>query len=259
MNDLRLVDQNLRAAMGFFATATGSGHVHSFDSSLAIHSGLDYGVFNIALLTEPVKPGPRGLEGQLADCALYYQSRSARWSFWLCEEYLDSRTRRQSKQIFQRANLREISRAPAMIASGLPPAQKKLPPVECIPVTSPEGRSAFGELTAICFDIPFPITKSVYLPERAWQGVYKGYVGWVNGKPVSIVATVVCGGAIGIYSLGTLPEQRSRGYGEALLRAAVRQCPPGLPLVLESTAAGYPLYRKLGFREVGKFTVYLTK
>ena len=74
MNDLRLVDQNLRAAMGFFATATGSGHVQSFDSSLAIHSGLDYGVFNIALLTEPVKPGPRGLEGQLADCALYYRS-----------------------------------------------------------------------------------------------------------------------------------------------------------------------------------------
>ena len=116
MNELRLVDENLRAAMGFFAGATGSGHVETFDSSFAIHSGLDYGVFNIALLTQPIKPGPRGLEGQLADCARFYQSRSSRWSFWLCEEYLDSRTRRQSKQIFHAANLREISRAPAMIA-----------------------------------------------------------------------------------------------------------------------------------------------
>ena len=81
MNELRLVDENLRAAMGFFAGATGSGHVETFDSSFAIHSGLDYGVFNIALLTQPIKPGPRGLEGQLADCARFYQSRSSRWSF----------------------------------------------------------------------------------------------------------------------------------------------------------------------------------
>jgi ribosomal protein S18 acetylase RimI-like enzyme len=134
-----------------------------------------------------------------------------------------------------------------------------LPALECVAVTDPASRAAFGELTSICFDIPFSITKAVYLPERAWQGVYRGFVGWVEGKPVSMVATVVCGGVIGIYSLGTLPQHRNRGYGESLLRAAVRQCPPGLPLVLESTAAGYPLYRRLGFREVGKFTVYLTR
>jgi GNAT superfamily N-acetyltransferase len=259
MTELRLVDENLRAAMGFFAAATGTGHVQKFDSSLAIHSGLDYGVFNIALLTEPIKPGPRGLEGQLLDCAQYYQSRSSRWSFWLCEDFLDSRTRRQSKQIFQRANLREISQAPAMIATKLAPVEKKLPLLECDAVTDQASRSAFGELTAVCFDIPFPITKSVYLPERAWQGAYKGYVGWVGGKAVSMIATVICGGAIGIYSLGTLPEYRNRGYGEALLRAAVALCPPGLPLVLESTPAGYKLYRRLGFHDVGKFTVYLTK
>lgn len=259
MNQLRLVDENLRTAMGFFAGATGKGHIQTFDSSFAIHSGLDYGVFNIALLTEPLKPGPRGLEGQLADCARFYESRSSRWSFWLCEDYLDAKTRRQSKQIFHNSNLREISRAPAMITSGLSPVDRKLPELQCISVADPTSRAAFGELTSICFDIPLPITKSVYLPDRAWQGAYKGYVGWSEGQPVSMIATVVCNGVVGIYSLGTLPQYRNRGYGEALLRAAVRLCPPGLPLVLESTAAGYPLYRRLGFREVGKFAVYLTK
>ena len=62
-----------------------------------------------------------------------------------------------------------------------------------------------------------------------------------------MVATVVYSGVIGIYSLGTLPAFRNRGYGEALLRAAVRTCPAGLPLVLESTAAGYQLYRGWAF------------
>ena len=115
MNELRLVDENLRAAMGFFAGATGSGHVETFDSSFAIHSGLDYGVFNIALLTQPIKPGPRGLrKGKLSRLRAVSTGRAPPAGLSrLCEDYLDSRTRRQSKQIFQQAaNLgREISRA----------------------------------------------------------------------------------------------------------------------------------------------------
>ena len=71
MKELVLLDENLRAAMQFFAGATGTGDVQHFDSSLAIHSGLDYGVFNIAMLTQAVKPGARGLEAQIADCAAY--------------------------------------------------------------------------------------------------------------------------------------------------------------------------------------------
>jgi ribosomal protein S18 acetylase RimI-like enzyme len=259
MRELAMLDENLRMAMRFFADATGSGQVEQFDSSLAIYSGLDYGVFNIGMLTGPIKAGPRGFEAQLSDCAKFYQSRSTRWSFWLCEEFLDSRTRKQSRQILLRSNLREISRAPAMIAGALTKPSKALPLIQCVPVTDSPTRLAFGELTAVCFDIPFTIAQSVYSPERGWKGSYRGYVGMSGGKPVAIIATVVFGGAIGIYSLGTLPEHRRHGYGEAMLRAAIDLCPPGLPIVLESTEAGYPLYRKLGFRELGAFTVYLTK
>jgi ribosomal protein S18 acetylase RimI-like enzyme len=52
------------------------------------------------------------------------------------------------------------------------------------------------------------------------------------------------------------------GYGEALLRAAVaaEQQRTGIRrVVLQSTDAGYSLYRRLGFSEVAKFSVYLTK
>jgi GNAT superfamily N-acetyltransferase len=258
MKELLLLDENLRAAMQFFAGATGSGDVKHFDSSLAIHSGLDYGVFNISMLTGVVKTGARGLEAQLADCGAYYKSRSSRWSFWLCEQFLDSKTRRQMRQIFQRADLREISRAPAMISLGLPEPLKKLPAIQCVPVGDALARRTFGELTSVCFDIPLAISQSVYSPERAWKGVYQGYLGMAGGKPVSIVATVLVAGVIGVYSLGTLPEFRKKGYGEALMRAAIAKCPPGLPIVLESTEAGYHLYRRLAFRDIGSFTVYLT-
>ena len=82
----------------------------------------------------------------------------------------------------------------------------------------------------------------------------------VNGSAVSIVALVRAGGAVGVYSLGTIPAHRHKGYGEALLRAAVTpENTANEPLVLESTEAGYRLYRRLGFRDVTNFTVYLTR
>ena len=79
---------------------------------------------------------------------------------------------------------------------------------------------------------------------------------------MAIIAIVATPDALGVYSLSTLPECRRMGYGEALLRAAVasEQARTGIRrVVLQSTDAGYSLYRRLGFREVAKFSVYLTK
>ena len=161
--------------------------------------------------------------------------------------------------------MRPISQAPGMIASALAPAQRPLAAIECRPVADLATRAAFTELTTVCFDIPPAVAQAVYAPQSAWCGDYRGFVGLVAGRPISIVALVRSAGVLGVYSLGTLPEYRRRGYGEALLRAAVAQMqsapgtPAEEPLVLESTEAGYRLYRRLGFRDITKFTVYLTK
>ena len=106
------------------------------------------------------------------------------------------------------------------------------------------------------------IAKAVYEPERAWLGGYRGFVGLAGGRPVAIVAIVATPDALGVYSLSTLPNCRRLGYGEALLRAAVaaEQQRTGITrVVLQSTDAGYSLYRRLGFHEVAKFSVYLTR
>jgi ribosomal protein S18 acetylase RimI-like enzyme len=84
----------------------------------------------------------------------------------------------------------------------------------------------------------------------------------VDGKPVSIAAIVKTAGALGVYSLATYPTHRHQGYGEAMLRAAVTevQRETGIArMVLQSTEAGYALYHRMGFREVTRYSVYLTK
>jgi GNAT superfamily N-acetyltransferase len=258
MHDFLSVEENLRAAMRFFAEATGSGDIGSLPGAVALFSGLDYGVFNIALLD-----GQGGaLESTLAEVAHYFKKRTLRWSFWLCEDLLDGPARRRARQTFFDFGLRAISHPPGMIAPALLPASRPLPEIECRPVADAATRQAFAEITSISFEIPTLVAHAVYTPERAWKGAYQGFVGLAGGRPVSIAAIVPAAGALGIYSVGTLPLFRRHGYGEALVRAAVSEVQrrTGLTrLVLQSTEAGYALYHRMGFRDATKFTVYLTK
>lgn len=257
MREFLTVEENLRCAMRFFGEATGSGEVRQLDRTIAMYSGLEYGVFNISLLTRPAIHNDGGLDAALTETSLYFKKRTKRWSFWLCEDLLDAATRRRTRQICNDFGLRPISYPPGMMAQKLLPPQHPLPPIECRPVNDETTRCAFAEITSICFEIPPAIANAVYGPERAWNGAYKGFVGLVDNKPVAIAAMVQAAGALGIYSLGTIPAYRRQGYGESLLRLAAAESTG--PYILQSTEAGHALYRRMGFRDVTKFTVYLTR
>jgi ribosomal protein S18 acetylase RimI-like enzyme len=248
--------------MRFFGEATGTGEVRALERAVAMYSGLEYGVFNISLLTRPAAANDGGLDAALTETSLYFKKRTKRWSFWLCEDLLAPPTRRKARQICNDFGLRPISYPPGMIASKLLPPVRPLPKIECRPVDDEMTRCAFAEITSVCFEIPPAIANAVYGPANAWNGAYRGFIGLADGKPVAIAAMVQAAGALGIYSLGTLPAQRHQGYGEALLRAASVASRPKLsmdPFILQSTEAGHALYRRMGFRDVTKFTVYLTR
>jgi len=262
MRDFEIVDQNLRTALRFFGEATGAGNIRPLEGAEAIYSGLDFGVFNMALLSSPVKSNGRGLEDRIAECSRFFQGVKARWSFWLCEDMMEASVRRRANSTFTDCGMRAISHPPGMLAQGLRPPERVLPAIDCRPVTDASTRDAFAFLTSCCFDIPTSISQQVYRSERAWAGAYRGYVGYAGGVPVSIVAIVAAGDALGVYSLATQPGDRRCGYGEAVLRAALaaEAQRTGLQRVaLQSTEAGYRLYRRMGFREVTKYAVYLTK
>src|SRR6266403_558700 len=107
VSDFLIIEANLRCAMRFFGEATGSGDVRTLDGTVAMFSGLDYGVFNIALLTARVTGNE--LERHLAEVAHFFKERTLRWSFWLCEDLLDPHARRRERQTFFDFGLRPIS------------------------------------------------------------------------------------------------------------------------------------------------------
>jgi ribosomal protein S18 acetylase RimI-like enzyme len=261
MTPAAIIETNLRTAMRFFGMATPKAEIRELETTVAMYCGLDYGVFNIALLTEPVRTEAQ-LAAAIEQTGSYFRELGVRWSFWLCEDLLDARTRRRARTTFASFGQRPILHPPGMMAATLEPPARKLPAVECRPVSDAATRQEFAGITAVTFDIPPGIAQAVYAAELGWKGDYRGFIGYADGRAVSIVAIVAAAGALGVYSLGTRPEFRRKGYGEALMRAALAEVREtgnvDAPVILQSTDAGYALYRRMGFRDVTRFSVFLT-
>jgi GNAT superfamily N-acetyltransferase len=82
-----------------------------------------------------------------------------------------------------------------------------------------------------------------------------------DGKILSTSMLFLHDGLAGIYCVATLPEARSRGLGahvtaEPLRIAAKEGYETG---ILQSSQAGYPVYKKLGFEEVGSIPIFMRR
>jgi ribosomal protein S18 acetylase RimI-like enzyme len=218
-------------------------------------------MFNAAFLS-----GPVATEAELTQHILlpsvYFNARGLEWAYWVCEDWLEGRLRRRSRNVFEKYGLRHSTSLPGMIADGLLPAAQALPRMEIRRVSDDATRDAFCAIGAVCFHVPISWFKEVFDSETVWER-FLGYVGYVNGQPVSTTAIVMGGGVTGVYNVATLPEHQRRGYGEAVMRFAVAEAqrdfrvPHGHGrVILQSTPAGLKLYERMGFRTVARVSVY---
>lgn len=256
-----IVEQNLRAAMQVYSLATDIGRVREMPGVSLIASGLDIAVFNAALVSTPT-PGPDGdLARRIALAQVFFDAHALPWSFWLCEDMLDRANLRASRGLFERQGMQLSTQPTGMYTDALGPLTRALPSLECRPVDGEATRLAFADITSMVFDLAFPAARQIYDQERIWRSSFRGYVGYWRGKPVSTAAVVEAAGALGVYSVGTLPEHRRQGFAECLVRCALareRERTGIERTVLQSTRQGRPLYEAMGYRAVTKFTIYLT-
>ena len=85
------------------------------------------------------------------------------------------------------------------------------------------------------------------------------YIGFLHGTPVATSALVLDSGVAGIYAVATIPEARRKGIGKImtvmpLLEARQIGYRVG---ILQASSMGYSIYKKIGFKDVCKFRLYL--
>lgn len=79
----------------------------------------------------------------------------------------------------------------------------------------------------------------------------------IGDRPVATAAAFVVGEVAAIYNVATVADSRGRGVGREVTIAVCRLAAErgARVAVLESSAMGYSVYRRLGFRDAGAFRI----
>ncbi len=84
-------------------------------------------------------------------------------------------------------------------------------------------------------------------------------VAYDDGRPVAAAQTLLSHGAAGVYWVGTIPEDRGRGLGEAVTRAVTnRAFDLGARCVtLQASGMGEPIYARMGYRVLYRYVTHV--
>jgi GNAT superfamily N-acetyltransferase len=170
------------------------------------------------------------------------------------------------------AGLRLEGTAPAMAIDleALPRDEPPPPGLEIVGVRTVETLGAFigvHEAEMATYDPePTPIGRThldallrAIPPKLRNEPIPLRYVGLLDGRPVATSRISIGAGVAGLYSVDTLPHARGRGIGRAMTLAAFDA---GRALgyrigVLQASDDGLPIYRRLGFRTLFEYAVYM--
>ena len=92
-------------------------------------------------------------------------------------------------------------------------------------------------------------------PPSLLRGPYRFWGGYVGNEMVSVAAAVMEAHHTDVFYIATQPHMRGKGYGAALTWTATL-ADPSKPAVLEASDDGRPVYERMGYREIGRMSLW---
>ena len=123
----------------------------------------------------------------------------------------------------------------------------------------PLDGEAHARIVAEVFDAPLELMRHLSTPELLGAPGIEVLLGVLDGDAVATALVDVNPSGAGIVNVATREGARGRGIGSALTAAAVtRALGRGAPLCqLLATPSGQPVYARLGFRELERWTAWV--
>lgn len=149
-----------------------------------------------------------------------------------------------------------VGHPPLMLRPAAPPGPAPaIPGFEIRPVDDDEA--ALHWETALSSGFGEPALPGRFLPPLARTAPgWRFWNGYLGGAPVGCAAAHTAGTHVDVAFIACIESARGRGIGAALTMIAA-QAQPDLPAMLIASDLGRPVYERLGFRALMRYTLWI--
>jgi GNAT superfamily N-acetyltransferase len=212
--------------------------------------------FNAVQRAGPERTAP---ERVLAEARAFFAARNRGFSV-----HVRSHVDADLQELVEREGFVNLSgRCPGMALTEALPAPGLGSGAEFRTVDDAKSGRDFAEISALAYEpigLSPAVTRKVFsFPERWLVPHWHVRIVYEQGAPVAAAMVLFSHGIAGLYWVGTVPSARGRGHAEAVVRDVSRHAfeRGARAVVLQASALGEPIYRRIGFREFTSYPWYL--
>ncbi|MFJ4080427.1 GNAT family N-acetyltransferase [Streptomyces iakyrus] len=191
------------------------------------------------------------LKERLDEAAGIMRSKSRAGFLWVFEDLLDDGARAALGAAAEQAGLQYAFPGTGMAGDLLPVPDPVHPELTFVRVDDDDLLRAYADINARAYGFPLEDGRDGLAGSSWWKSGVFAYLGLRDGVPVTCAATVEADGRLFVVLVATDPAWERRGYGEAVTRKALYEGARATGLTratLHATAAGAPVYPRIGFR-----------
>lgn len=250
---------NMAEFYSIYGLGEGGALISNADS-VSFYSGLPAPVFNGVV---PINMTSEDVRSTLEDMQSKLNKKGGPAMWWIAPQTMPDNV----DALMEQYGLKHVGEAPNMFVDILTLSPMESPienfRIEKVNKDRPEQQALWARTAAKGFGEPESVATPVAELESTFDNShYKAahhYIGYLNDVPVASSSMVLDSGVAGIYAVATAPEARRKGIGAAMTRMPLLEAKEmGYHVgILQASAMGYPVYKRIGFQETFKFQTYL--
>ncbi|MFI6876307.1 GNAT family N-acetyltransferase [Streptomyces sp. NPDC050400] len=220
-----------------------------------------FAFWNCLTLTE-VGVGPDLLRQRLDEAAGIMRSKEHPGFLWVFDDLVRDDARAGLDAAAGQAGLEHAFPGTGMAGDFLPVPEPVHPELDFVRVTTDAHLLAFADINARAYGFPVEDGRDGLAGSALWRDRVHAYLGLRDGVPVTCAGAVEAEGRLFVALVATDPAWERRGYGEAVTRKALHEGARATGLTratLHATAAGAPVYPRIGFEPNSPMRFYALK